>query len=933
MACLLRITTASRPLIALALFSLALVAPLAAQAPDGYYDSVDASTSTALRQSLHEVIDDHQRYPYTSSATDTWDILELADEDPTNSGNILDVYRNASYPKQGGGNTFYNREHTWPTSYGFPNDNSQNYPFSDCHQLFLCNDSYNSSRSNKPFRYCSASCSENPTEFNAGRGGGSGVYPGNSNWTSGSNTAGTWEVWPGRRGDVARALLYLDVRYEGGLHGITGVSEPDLILTDDEGLIAASNTGSNESVAYMGMLSVLLQWHAEDPVDSQELLRNDQVFAFQGNRNPFVDHPEWVDCLFSDNCGGSGDITPPLPPTGLVATGADGIVDLDWSDNTESDLAGYRVYRSTTAGGGHVLISGLVGDSLYTDTSVENGTTYFYVVTAEDTSGNESGSSLESSATPQGSGGGPAMPWINEFHYDNAKGDKGEFVEVAGPAGLDLGGWQLLGYNGSNGAVYATVSLSGTIPDQGGCLGTLDFSFSGLQNGGPDGIALVDSSGSVVEFLSYEGVMTATAGPAAGLSSYDVGVAEGSSTPRGWSLQLQGTGVLATDFSWQGPLQATRGTPNTGQTFGNACGESDPPAPPVGLSASAGDGEVDLDWADNSEPNLAGYEVHRSTASGGPYTQVGGLVTASAYTDTSVSNGSTYYYVVTAVNSSSQTSDPSLEVSATPQDVTPPSAPAGLAASAGDSQVSLTWDANNEPDLASYIVRRGDFTGGPYTTIANLSAATTSYVDGGLVNDTTYFYVVAATDDAGNISADSSEVDATPTASGGGPEAAVWINEFHYDNQGGDKGEFVEVAGTAGTNLSGWTLVAYNGANGASYDSKSLSGTIPDQQNGFGTVSISYRGLQNGSPDGLALVDDSGQVVEFLSYEGSFTATGGPAAGMTSVDIGVSEPSDSPKNWSLQRSGTGSQASDFTWQAPQPKNSGSPNTGQQFTSS
>jgi endonuclease I len=129
--------------------------------------------------------------------------------------------------------------------------------------------------------------------FNNGQGGGSGVYPGNSNWFMGTGATGRWETWIGRRGDVARAILYMDVRYEGGTHGITGVAEPDLIVTNDTGLIAAGATGSNESVAYMGLRSVLLEWHLADPPDDMERRRNDVVYSYQGNRNPFIDHPEW----------------------------------------------------------------------------------------------------------------------------------------------------------------------------------------------------------------------------------------------------------------------------------------------------------------------------------------------------------------------------------------------------------------------------------------------------------------------------------------------------------------------------------------------------------------------------------------------------------------------------------------------------------------
>jgi endonuclease I len=270
---------------------------------------VDSTTQGALRSALHEIIDDHIRFPYTSGNTDTWDILELADEDPNNPNNTLDVYKNASYPKAGGGNSNYEREHIWPNSYGFPDDGTDNYPYTDCHSLFLANGSYNASRGNNPYRFCSASCTERATEANNGQGGGTGVYPGNSNWRTGSGPSGTWETWIGRRGDVARALFYLDVRYEGGFHGVTGVAEPDLILTDDQSLIVTSGD-ENASVAYMGMLADLLQWHRQDPVDGVERHRNDVVATFQGNRNPFVDQPGLVLCAIAGDCGNFYTVTP-----------------------------------------------------------------------------------------------------------------------------------------------------------------------------------------------------------------------------------------------------------------------------------------------------------------------------------------------------------------------------------------------------------------------------------------------------------------------------------------------------------------------------------------------------------------------------------------------------------------------------------------------
>ncbi|MCA8980917.1 MAG: endonuclease [Planctomycetes bacterium] len=287
--------------------------PAWAQGPPGYYDGVDTQSAASLRADLHELIDDHTRIPYTASATDTWDVLELACEDPSNASRIIDIYGNLSYAKVGGGNSNYNREHTWPNSLGFTNDGSTNYPYSDCHHLFLSDVAYNSARDSKAFRACPGSCTEWSTSSNGGQGGAGGGYPGDSNWTSGNGPSGAWEAWSGRRGDLARALMYMDVRYEGGTHGITGASEPDLILTDDAGLISSSQSGSNLSVAYMGELSVLLQWHLDDPVDDWERDRNDVIYAFQGNRNPFIDHPEWVDCVFGVNCA-------PPPPQGGITT-------------------------------------------------------------------------------------------------------------------------------------------------------------------------------------------------------------------------------------------------------------------------------------------------------------------------------------------------------------------------------------------------------------------------------------------------------------------------------------------------------------------------------------------------------------------------------------------------------------------------------------
>jgi hypothetical protein len=141
---------------------------------------------------------------------------------------------------------------------------------------------------------------------------------------------------------------------------------------------------------------------------------------------------------------------------------------------------------------------------------------------------------------------------------------------------------------------------------------------------------------------------------------------------------------------------------------------------------------------------------------------------------------------------------------------------------------------------------------------------------------------------------------------------AVRISELHYDNSGTDTGEAIEISAPAGTDLTNWQIVLYNGNGGAAYDSRTLSGVVPATCGERGVFLVDYpeNGIQNGSPDGVALVDETGTLLEFLSYEGTFAATDGPAVGVTSVDIGVSENGTEPVGQSLAL------GDDGTWTGP-----------------
>jgi endonuclease I/methionine-rich copper-binding protein CopC len=266
-----------------------------------YYAQVNTSSPEQLRCSLHATIRGHTSFPYSGSGTSTWTILELAEEDPNDSTRIIDGYRNRKFVKGSdragtGGGITYNREHSWPNSLGFGSTTGNlglpNAPYTDTHMLYLTDTGYNADRGNMPYANCaqSSGCGERVTEVNNGIGGGSGQYPGNSNWFQGPNgNQGSFEVWGARKGDFARTILYMAIRYEGGVHPGTGQSEPDLELTDNRSQIVITSS----SPAYMGLLTDLLQWHQADPPDAAEVRRNDVVQSYQGNRNPFIDHPEW----------------------------------------------------------------------------------------------------------------------------------------------------------------------------------------------------------------------------------------------------------------------------------------------------------------------------------------------------------------------------------------------------------------------------------------------------------------------------------------------------------------------------------------------------------------------------------------------------------------------------------------------------------------
>jgi len=237
----------------------------------------------------------------------------------------------------------------------------------------------------------------------------------------------------------------------------------------------------------------------------------------------------------------------------LVATGKDD------SGNTVSGTT--FTWTTSNAAVATVSAAGVV-------TAVAPGTATITATTPNNVAGS-------ATITVSAASGSASNVRVSEFHYDNDGTDVGESIEVEGDANGSLAGWSLVLYSGSTGSSsqgqsYGTIALTGTFPVSCGTRGVLVFAAPGLQNGDKDGFALVNAAGAVVEFLSYEGSFTATNGPAAGMTSTDVGVAQASTTPTGRSLQRAGNGT------WFGPSTATFG----------ACNPATPPLPQTGISFS-----------------------------------------------------------------------------------------------------------------------------------------------------------------------------------------------------------------------------------------------------------------------------------------------------------------------------------------------------------
>ncbi len=381
----------------------------------------------------------------------------------------------------------------------------------------------------------------------------------------------------------------------------------------------------------------------------------------------------------------------PLAPIGLTATAGNAQVSLSWT--ASSGATSYNVYRGTAAGGeaAAAFATGITTTS-YTDTSAANGTTYYYKVAAVNGSGN-SPQSNEAYATPQS--GATASFMISR--------NGGAFTQSVTANVGDTITYQWSSSDGASYAFYDTIGPNGSD----GCGNTTGPTTFTPAAGGTSGLNTLVSCQA-----GYTYTMTYTVTPASG----------------------------------------TAATATISISVGQAA-----PAAPTGLTAAVGNSQVTLNWAASS--GATSYNVYRGTAAGGEGTSpIATGITLTSYTDTSLTTSGTYYYKVAAVGSSRGVSALSNEAYATVQ-VSTPAAPTGLTAVGYNASVALSWYPST--GATSYNVYRGTASG---TETLLVSGVTTYiYTDNTVSNGTTYWYQVAAVNAAGT-SGRSTEYAATPEA-------------------------------------------------------------------------------------------------------------------------------------------------------------------------
>jgi fibronectin type 3 domain-containing protein len=451
-------------------------------------------------------------------------------------------------------------------------------------------------------------------------------------------------------------------------------------------------------------------------------------------------------------------VTPLAIPANLTIAGNTGNTTLSWT--TVPAAGNYTVRRATLSGGPYTTINSTVTVGNLTDTTVANGTPYFYVVAAANSTTDAtsaivtpslSGNSTQVTATPLAapvgvtaatSTGNATISWGNvtgATSYAVRRGNVtgGPYVTINST--ITTSPFVDTGLTNGN-TYYYVVAAQAT-----NSLSSNSTQVTAVPVAPPTGVSATGNTGNVtLGWTASSGATsyvvrrgTVTGGPYTTLTGSATGTA-----------YIDATVVNGTTYFYVlAALNSTGLSTNSTEVFAT------PLAPPANLTATPGNGNVSLNWTGSA--GASGYTIKRSTTSGSGYSNLATGVTGTTYKDSTAVNGTTYYYVVVATNTNSGSNN-SAEVNATP--VAPPAAPTGLTATPGNTTVTLNWSSVS--GAATYNVLRSTTSGSGYATVAS-ALGNTTYTDTGLTNGSTYYYVVSATN-AGGTSPNSAEVSAIP---------------------------------------------------------------------------------------------------------------------------------------------------------------------------
>ncbi|KAF2509514.1 T9SS type A sorting domain-containing protein [Flavobacterium zhairuonense] len=407
-----------------------------AQIPSGYY-SAATGTGYTLKTQLYNIIKGHTDNGYAGLYT-TYQTSDV-DNFYENDGTVLDMYsenpsgtdpynygtgstqRCGNYSVEG---DCYNREHIIPQSVF----SEQSPMVADAHFITPTDGKVNGIRSNYPHGNVS---SATYTSQNGSKLGSSAV----------SGYTGTvFEPINDFKGDIARMYFYFATRYENTVAGYS----------------YAMFNGTSNQVFTTAFLNMLLAWHAQDPVSAREIARNNAVYARQNNRNPFIDHPEYVNQIWGGTP--SGDTQAPTAPTSLASTSKTATsISLSWTASSDNvAVTGYDVYANS-------VLKTTVSSTTATITGLTASTAYSIYVKAKDAAGNTSASSNTISVTTNSSGTGTATDLLFSEYIEGSGNNKA--LEIANNTGasVNLSAYTIKKQTNGAGSWSTGLALTGTL--------------------------------------------------------------------------------------------------------------------------------------------------------------------------------------------------------------------------------------------------------------------------------------------------------------------------------------------------------------------------------------------------------------------------------------------------------------------------------------